>query len=79
MIKTECLDPYIANTNWNSSNFLWCTGYSPRRYRTGLDLLIHKWSNDNRVDRLRPILLLDLEANMHNKRLGKEAMQRAEE
>ena len=79
MIKTECLDPYIANTNWNASNFPWCTGYSPRRYRTGLDLLIHKRANDNRVDRLRPILLFDLEANMHNKRLGKEAMQRAEE
>eukprot|EP00957_Ditylum_brightwellii_P159509 12141955-Ditylum_brightwellii.AAC.2 len=64
MMKTECLDPYIDNTNWNASNCLWCTGYSPRRYRSGLNLLIHKQSNDNRVDRLRPILLFDLEANM---------------
>eukprot|EP00957_Ditylum_brightwellii_P078893 5998482-Ditylum_brightwellii.AAC.1 len=75
MIKTECLDPYIVNTNWNASNFSWCTGYSPRRYRTVLDLLIHKQANNNRVDRLRPILLFDLEANIHNKRLDKEAMQ----
>eukprot|EP00957_Ditylum_brightwellii_P152885 11636853-Ditylum_brightwellii.AAC.1 len=36
-------------------------------------------ANNNRVDRLRPILLFDLKANMHNERLGKEATQQAEE
>eukprot|EP00957_Ditylum_brightwellii_P038519 2911275-Ditylum_brightwellii.AAC.1 len=30
------------------------------------------------VSKLRPILLFDIEANMHNKRLGREAMEMAE-
>eukprot|EP00957_Ditylum_brightwellii_P097932 7458650-Ditylum_brightwellii.AAC.1 len=47
MIKTEILDPYLADINWRASNFTWCTGYSPKRYREGLDLLIYKRSNDN--------------------------------
>eukprot|EP00957_Ditylum_brightwellii_P046767 3549019-Ditylum_brightwellii.AAC.1 len=48
MIKTEVDDPYIANINWKASNFTWCTSYSPKQYRGGLDLLINKRSNDNR-------------------------------
>eukprot|EP00957_Ditylum_brightwellii_P117234 8941121-Ditylum_brightwellii.AAC.1 len=78
MIKTEQEDPYLAHMGWMASNVPWCTGYSPQRSREGLDLLIHKKPNDNRVTKLHPILLIDIEANMHNKRLGKEAMERAE-
>eukprot|EP00957_Ditylum_brightwellii_P021422 1616084-Ditylum_brightwellii.AAC.1 len=78
MIKTEVNDPYIANINGKASNFIWCTGYSPKLYREGLNLLIHNRSNNNRVSKLRPILLFDIEANMHNKRLGRFAIERAE-
>ena len=78
MIKTEAEDDYLAQIGWHASNFPWTTGYSPERFRKGLDLLIHKKPNDNRVHRLRPILLFDLEANMHNKRLGRIAMENAE-
>eukprot|EP00957_Ditylum_brightwellii_P210043 15364506-Ditylum_brightwellii.AAC.2 len=66
MIKTEIGDPCIANVNWNASNFPWCTRYSPNRFR-------------NRVYWTRPTLLFNLEANIQNKRLGKEVMQHAEE
>eukprot|EP00957_Ditylum_brightwellii_P136721 10426141-Ditylum_brightwellii.AAC.1 len=54
-------------------------GYLPIRFRQDTDLLIHKKANDNRVSKLRPILLFNIEANMHNKRLGREAMEMAEE
>eukprot|EP00957_Ditylum_brightwellii_P094726 7213784-Ditylum_brightwellii.AAC.1 len=67
MIKAEASDTYLAQVGWQASNFPWCTGYSPDRFLRGLDLLIHKKPNDNRVHRLWPILLFDLEANMHNK------------
>eukprot|EP00957_Ditylum_brightwellii_P124976 9527183-Ditylum_brightwellii.AAC.1 len=60
------------------SNFIWCTGYSQKGHRDGLNLLIHKGSNNNMVSKLRPILLFDIEANMHNKYLGRFAMERAE-
>eukprot|EP00957_Ditylum_brightwellii_P016060 1210174-Ditylum_brightwellii.AAC.1 len=78
VVETEVNGSYIANINWKASNFTWCTGYSPKQYREGLDLLIHKRSNNSRVSKLRPILLFDIEANMHNKCLGRFAMERAE-
>ena len=43
----------------------------------GLDLLIHKDPNDFRPQRIRPILLFDVEAILHNKTLRKEVMQLA--
>lgn len=79
MVKAEATDPELAHQNWMSSNYVWCSGYSPDRFRTALDLLIHKKPGDNRVHRLRPIMLFDIECNIHNKRLGWFAMQRAEE
>eukprot|EP00957_Ditylum_brightwellii_P047340 3596844-Ditylum_brightwellii.AAC.1 len=78
MIKIELSNPILADVNWKASNFPWCTGYSPSRFRSGLDLLIHKRNNENRVNKLRPILLFGIEANMHNKMLSKDAMRRAE-
>eukprot|EP00957_Ditylum_brightwellii_P083879 6375214-Ditylum_brightwellii.AAC.1 len=78
MVKTEALDPELARVGWLASNFVWCLGYSFERSRAGLDLLIHKRHNDHRVDKLRLILLFDIETNMQNKRLGCEAMKRAE-
>eukprot|EP00957_Ditylum_brightwellii_P070301 5340783-Ditylum_brightwellii.AAC.1 len=35
-----------------ASNFTWCTGYSPTRFRKGADLLIHKGANNNWVSKL---------------------------
>eukprot|EP00957_Ditylum_brightwellii_P163953 12482729-Ditylum_brightwellii.AAC.1 len=78
MIKTEALDPYISQVNWQSSNFPWRTGYSPDCFCHGLDLLIHKNPDNNRLHHLQPILLFDLEANMHNKRLDRVAMASVE-
>eukprot|EP00957_Ditylum_brightwellii_P198834 15155650-Ditylum_brightwellii.AAC.1 len=78
MIKTELEDKYISQVNWHASNIPWCTGHSLKRFCKGLDLLIHKRHNDNRVSKLRPILLFNIEANMHNKCSGEEAMCRTE-
>ena len=60
MIKTDSLDPELAEIGWRRLNFPWFTVYSPKRYRKGLDLIIHKYPNDCRLRSLRPILLFDI-------------------
>eukprot|EP00957_Ditylum_brightwellii_P191257 14562732-Ditylum_brightwellii.AAC.5 len=50
----------------------------PTIFRDDLDLLIYKSQNSNHVETLCPTLLFDIEANMHHKRLGKEAILRVE-
>ena len=74
MVKTEVLDPELAEIGWQRFNFPRCTGYSPKRYHRGLDLLIQKYPNNFRPQRLLPILIFDIEANMHNMHLGRIAM-----
>ena len=69
MIKTDIMDPKLAEIGWRRFKFPWYTVYSPSRYRKVLDLLIHKDPNDFRPQRLRPILLFGIEANLHNKHL----------
>ena len=78
MVKTEVLDPELAKSGWHRFNFPWCTGYSPKRYQIGLDNIFHKDPNDCRLQRRWPILLFDIEANMHNKHLGRIAMSQSE-
>ena len=31
MVKTEVLDPELAEIGWRIFNFPWCTRYSPKR------------------------------------------------
>ena len=45
MVKTEALDPELSEIGWRRLNFPCCTGYSPKRYKKGLDLIIHKYPN----------------------------------
>ena len=79
MIKTEAIDPELREIGWRRLKFSSCRGYSPKRYRRGLDILIHKYPNDFRSHRLRYILLFDIEKNLHNKYLGKLTMKTAED
>ena len=40
-------------------------------YQRGIDLIIHKYPNEFIPHRLRPILLFEIETNIHNKHIGK--------
>ena len=51
----------------------------PKRYRHRLDLLIHKDLHDYQPHRLRWILLVDIESNMHNNNLERNSMQKSED
>ena len=78
MIKTEIMDPDLAEIVWSKFNFPWCTGYSPSSYRKLLDLMIHKDKNDFRPQHLYHILLFYIEPILHYKNLGIKYMQLAE-
>ena len=67
MVKTEALDPELRGIRRLRFNLPWYTGYSPKRFRQGLDLLIHKYPEDYIPHRLRPLLLLGIKTNIHNK------------
>lgn len=54
------------------------SGYSPRRWRTGINVMLEKKPGDTRVTNLRTILLYDAEFNAVLKWLGKVIMERAE-
>ena len=50
-----------------------------KRYRNGLDLLIHKDTYYHRPHHLRPILLSDIKYNLHTKHLGRHSIKNYEE
>ena len=78
MVNIEVLYPKLRKIGWQRFNFPWCAGYHPKSYHRDLDLRIHKDRNNFRPHRLRPILLFEIEANIHNKHLGKLAIKIAE-
>ena len=69
MVKTEILDPELAEIGWSRLKFTWCTGYYPKRYRPGLDIIIHKDSYNFGTHRLIPILIFYIKANLNDKHL----------
>ena len=79
MFRIEAEDEELVKVGYLAAHFPWLTGYSPERWRHGIDLLIQKKIGSFLASGLRPILLFDVDANMHNKRLGRLLLQRAEE
>ena len=79
MVKIESLDPDIREIFHLQFNFPCCTCYYPKKYHNRLDILIHKDPEYQRPHRLRPILLFDIEANLHNKHLGRHSTKTPKE
>ena len=79
MFRVECEDEELVQAGYLSAHFPWLTGYSPELWRKGIDLLIQKKLGSFLASGLRPILLFDVDCNMHNKRLGRLLLGRAEE
>ena len=71
-------DPDIAAMDATLSCFPFLTGYSPHRWRKGLDVMIPKRAGLYNVEKLRAILLYECDYNMGNKRIGRITMARAE-
>jgi len=54
------------------------TGYSPNRWRHGLNVMLEKTPGNIEVERLRIILLFEADCNQNNKWLGRAFMKEAE-
>jgi hypothetical protein len=76
--KTSCQDPYLASMDASWANYPLLSGYSPERWRHGVDILIPKKVDSDKVEDLRPILLFEVDCNMANKRIGRVMMNMAE-
>ena len=59
------------------SGIPWVTGYSPKRWQQGVNVMIEKKPGQFDVTQLRTVLLLKAEYNQGNKRLGRELMKNA--
>lgn len=75
--KASMLHPEISLLLYQRAIFPTITGYSPRRHRQGVDVMLLKKENVYDVERLRTIVLFDSEANMNYKHLGRRAMNAA--
>ena len=77
--KAGCDDPGIHWINTILINIPYMSGYSPKRWQIGLNVMLEKISGNCRVDKLRTILLYEADFNMMNKYIGKTMMKYAEE
>jgi hypothetical protein len=60
------------------SGIPWLTGYSPKRWQQGINVMIEKKPGEYHVTKLRTILLLEADFNQGNKRIGRQIMYNAE-
>ena len=76
--KAGHLDVSIATVHTFFANIPFQSGYTPARWKYGVNSLIPKEAGNYRVNRLRTILLYEADFNFNNKVLGRRMMQSAE-
>jgi hypothetical protein len=63
----------IGRLLYQRSQIPMVTGYSPRRHREGINVMLLKKEKNYNVDNLRTIVLFDSEANMNYKHIGRRS------
>jgi hypothetical protein len=76
--KTCALHKESADFEAAMAHIPYITGYTPKEWQVGVDIMIYKKINLDRVDKLRTIVLKEADANFNDGRMGKEMMQHAE-
>ena len=76
--KVGYIDDEIAEVHTGLANIPFMTGYSPERWKFGINTLITKEHGNHRINRLRTILLYEADYNFNNKVLGRRMMEHAE-
>ncbi len=71
-------DERIAHFNAGMAMIPASMGYSPNRWRHGLNVMLEKAPGNFEVERLRIILLFEADCNQNNKWLGRAFMKEAE-
>ena len=77
-LKTCASDPLLTDVETLIANIPYTTGYTPKPWKTGVSVMIHKKSHEYLVTKLRTITLLEADFNFNNKVLGKETIAHAE-
>ena len=75
--KAGALHPRLCDMHYELSMIPMMTGYSPRRWQNGIDVMLLKSPEVYLLDKLRTIVLFEADFNHENKRLGREAMYMA--
>jgi hypothetical protein len=76
--KTCALHKNTAEFEATMAHIPYITGYAPEEWKVGVDIMIYKKANLDRVDKLRTIVLKEADANFNDGRLGREMMIHAE-
>jgi hypothetical protein len=74
-----CKHEKLAALESHMANFPLLTGYSPRRWQTGIEVMLLKQKDNFHVEKLRAILLFEADFNFNNKRIGRALMWKAED
>jgi len=72
-------NPEILIINRTMADIPMKTGYSPERWKHGLNVLLEKVPGDVNIKKLRIILLFEADFNANNKWIGRAVMRRAED
>ena len=74
MFKAQAKDPECASLDASMRSVAYRTGHVYPRWKKGVDVVLLKRQLDFRVEKLRTILLLEADANMNYKQLGRDGM-----
>jgi hypothetical protein len=69
-LKAQLLDEYIIQVDSSFARIPYQWGFSPSRWRKGIDVMLEKKKGVYNIDKLRAILLYEADFNQNNKKLG---------
>ena len=78
MFKANSLDQDVAAVDASFRNIGYATGFVYDRWRTGINCMLMKKANSHWVDKLRTILLLEVDSGMNYKKIYRDVMWVAE-
>ena len=76
--KTCALNKATADFEATMAHIPYVTGYAPKEWKVGVNIMIYKKVNMDRVDKLRTIVLKEADANFNDGKLGRDMMHHAE-
>jgi hypothetical protein len=78
-LKAHGSSRILSEIDTTMANLPYLFGFSPRRWKKGLDVMLEKKPGVRQVSSLRAILLYKADFNQNNKRLGRDMLYRAEQ
>lgn len=77
-LKAHTTSPFLTKVDNALANLPYKFGFSPARWKKGVDVMLEKKPGTRKINTLRAILLYEADFNHNNKRLGRYMLRRAE-